>query len=53
MVTPAAADTNSQIQRILANITAQLSPLAKNPPELGEYCRTHGQHLRTVLKPEP
>jgi len=51
MVTPAAADTNSQIQRILANITAQLSPLAKNPPELGEYCRTHGQHLRTVLKP--
>lgn len=51
MVTPAAADANSQLQRILTNITAQLSPLAKSPPEIGEYCRTHGNHLRTVLRP--
>ena len=48
---PAVANANPQIQQILTNVTAQLSPLAKNPPELNEYSRVHGQHFGTVLRP--
>ncbi len=43
---------SSQVQQVVANISAQLAQLAKNPPDLAAYLRAHANLLNQALKPQ-
>ncbi len=44
--------TNSQVQQVVAGISAQLAQLAKNPPDLTAYLRAHANLLNQALRPQ-
>ena len=41
-----------QAQQVIAGISAQLSQLAKNPPDLASYLRAHANLLNEALHPQ-
>ena len=42
---------NSKVKQMVAGISAQLAQLAKDPPDLTTYLRTHAQYLNLAVKP--
>ena len=43
---------SSQVQQVVAGISAQLSQLAKDPPDLTAYLRAHANLLNQALRPQ-